>query len=162
MGKINNWSDARIQALNPGVALPSAKITTVNRSDGSGTTHVFTTYLSQVSSDWKSKVGADKTVKWPNAAASVGGKGNEGVSSNVQRVANSIGYVEYAYAKQNKMSHTQLKNAAGNFVQPSAESFAAAGNADWKGTPGFNIVLTNQADSNAWPISAATFILIHS
>ena len=108
MGKINNWSDARIQALNPGVALPSAKITTVNRSDGSGTTHVFTTYLSQVSSDWKSKVGADKTVKWPNAAASVGGKGNEGVSSNVQRVANSIGYVEYAYAKQNKLAHTQL------------------------------------------------------
>ena len=162
MGKITTWNDARIQALNPGVALPAAKITTVNRSDGSGTTFVFTNYLSQVSSDWKSKVGADKTVKWPNASASVGGKGNEGVASNVARAKNSIGYVEYAYAKQNKMAYTQLKNAAGNFVQPSAESFAAAGNADWKGTPGFNIVLTNQADPNAWPISAATFILVHT
>lgn len=110
----------------------------------------------------ESRSGVDKSIKWPTAATGAGGKGNEGVASNVARAKNSIGYVEYAYAKQNKMSHIQLKNAAGNFVQPSAESFAAAGNADWKGTPGFNIVLTNQADPNAWPISAATFILVHT
>ena len=162
LGKITKWNDPAITALNPGVTLPDAPITTIFRSDGSGTTFNFASYLAAVSPEWKAGPGVDKSIKWPTAATGAGGKGNEGVASNVARAKNSIGYVEYAYAKQNKMSHTQLKNAAGNFVQPSAESFAAAGNADWKGTPGFNIVLTNQADSNAWPISAATFILIHT
>ena len=160
MGKITTWNDARIQALNPGVALPAAKITTVNRSDGSGTTFVFTNYLSQVSSDWKAKVGADKTVKWPNASASVGGKGNEGVSSNVQRVANSIGYVEYAYAKQNRLAYTQLQNRAGKFVLPDDSTFAAASNINWAQYPGFAVTITNMPAANAWPISAATFILV--
>ena len=162
LGKITKWNDPAITALNPGVTLPDAPITTIFRSDGSGTTFNFASYLAAVSPEWKAGPGVDKSIKWPTAATGAGGKGNEGVASNVARAKNSIGYVEYAYAKQNKMSHTQLKNAAGNFVQPSAESFAAAGNADWKGTPGFNIVLTNQADPNAWPISAATFILVHT
>lgn len=162
LGKITKWNDPAITALNAGVTLPDAPITTIFRSDGSGTTFNFASYLAAVSPEWKAGPGVDKSIKWPTAATGAGGKGNEGVASNVARAKNSIGYVEYAYAKQNKMSHTQLKNAAGNFVQPSAESFAAAGNADWKGTPGFNIVLTNQADPNAWPISAATFILIHT
>ncbi len=162
LGKITKWNDPEITALNAGVTLPDSPITTIFRSDGSGTTFNFASYLAAVSPEWKAGPGVDKSIKWPTAATGAGGKGNEGVASNVARAKNSIGYVEYAYAKQNKMSHTQLKNAAGNFVQPSAESFAAAGNADWKGTPGFNIVLTNQADPNAWPISAATFILIHT
>ena len=162
LGKITKWNDPAITALNAGVTLPDAPITTIFRSDGSGTTFNFASYLAAVSPEWKAGPGVDKSIKWPTAATGAGGKGNEGVASNVTRAKNSIGYVEYAYAKQNKMSHTQLKNAAGNFVQPSAESFAAAGNADWKGTPGFNIVLTNQADPNAWPISAATFILVHT
>ena len=161
LGKITKWNDAAITALNPGVTLPDAPITTIFRSDGSGTTFNFTSYLGAVSPEWKAGPGVDKSIKLPTAATGAGGKGNEGVASNVTRAKNSIGYVEYAYAKQNNMAHTQLKNAAGNFVQPSAESFAAAGNADWKNTPGFNIVLTNQADANAWPISAATFILVH-
>ena len=162
LGKITKWNDPAITALNAGVTLPDAPITTIFRSDGSGTTFNFASYLAAVSPEWKAGPGVDKSIKWPTAATGAGGKGNEGVASNVARAKNSIGYVEYAYAKQNKMSHTQLKNAAGNFVQPSAESFAAAGNADWKGTPGFNIVLTNQADPNAWPISAATFVLVHT
>ena len=162
LGKITKWNDPAITASNAGVTLPDAPITTIFRSDGSGTTFNFASYLAAVSPEWKAGPGVDKSIKWPTAATGAGGKGNEGVASNVARAKNSIGYVEYAYAKQNKMSHTQLKNAAGNFVQPSAESFAAAGNADWKGTPGFNIVLTNQADPNAWPISAATFILVHT
>ena len=162
LGKITKWNDPAITALNAGMTLPDAPITTIFRSDGSGTTFNFASYLAAVSPEWKAGPGVDKSIKWPTAATGAGGKGNEGVASNVARAKNSIGYVEYAYAKQNKMSHTQLKNAAGNFVQPSAESFAAAGNADWKGTPGFNIVLTNQADPNAWPISAATFILVHT
>lgn len=162
LGKITKWNDPAITALNAGVTLPDAPITTIFRSDGSGTTFNFASYLAAVSPEWKAGPGVDKSIKWPTAATGAGGKGNEGVASNVARAKNSIGYVEYAYAKQNKMAYTQLKNAAGNFVQPSAESFAAAGNADWKGTPGFNIVLTNQADPNAWPISAATFILVHT
>lgn len=160
LGKITQWNDAKIKALNPSLNLPAAKITTVNRSDGSGTTHVFTTYLSQVSGDWKSRVGADKTVKWPNSASSVGGKGNEGVTSNVQRVANSIGYVEYAYAKQNKLAYTQLQNRAGKFVMPDDSTFAAAGNINWAKYPGFAVTITNMPAANAWPISAATFILV--
>ncbi len=160
LGKITQWNDAKIKALNPGLNLPAAKITTVNRSDGSGTTYNFTNYLSQVSSDWKSKVGVDKTVNWPNAASSVGGKGNDGVASSVQRAPNSIGYVEYAYAKQNKLAYTQMQNRAGKFVSPDDSTFAAAANINWAKFPGFAVTITNMPTANAWPISAATFILI--
>ncbi len=160
LGKITSFNDARIKALNPGLNLPAGPITTVNRSDGSGTTFVFTTYLSQVSSDWKSSIGADKTVKWPNVSTSVGGKGNDGVSSTVQRVPNSIGYVEYAYAKQNKMAYTQLLNRAGKYVKPDDSTFAAAANINWSKYPGFAVTITNMPGANAWPISAATFILV--
>lgn len=161
LGKITKWNDSAITALNPDVTLPDAQITTVFRSDGSGTTFNFTHYLDQVSADWQTTVGVNKTIKWPTSNTGVGGKGNDGVASNVSRVKNSIGYVEYVYAKQNKMAHVSLKNKAGNFVQPSAESFAAAGDTDWNSVAGFNIVLTNQSAEQAWPISAATFILVH-
>ena len=161
LGKISNWNDPAIKAMNPDLTLPDAAITTVFRSDGSGTTFNFTDYLAKVSTDWKDSVGVDKTVKWPTSATGAGGKGNEGVSSYVNRMKNSIGYVEYAYAKQNKMSHTALKNAAGNFVQPSAETFAAAGDIDWSQQEGFYKVITNSETEQAWPIAAATFILVH-
>ncbi|MGM8909888.1 phosphate ABC transporter substrate-binding protein PstS [Psychrobacter sp. 1U1] len=161
LGKISNWNDPAITNLNPDLTLPDAAITTVFRSDGSGTTFNFTDYLAKVSTDWKDSVGVDKTVKWPTSATGAGGKGNEGVSSYVNRMKNSIGYVEYAYAKQNNMSHTALKNAAGNFVQPSAETFAAAGDIDWSQQAGFYKVITNSETEQAWPIAAATFILVH-
>ena len=161
LGKISNWNDPAIKAMNPDLTLPDAAITTVFRSDGSGTTFNFTDYLAKVSPDWKDTVGVDKTVKWPTSATGAGGKGNEGVSSYVNRMKNSIGYVEYAYAKQNNMSHTALKNAAGNVVQPSAETFAAAGDIDWSKQAGFYKVITNSETEQAWPIAAATFILVH-
>ncbi|MGP4970580.1 phosphate ABC transporter substrate-binding protein PstS [Psychrobacter aquimaris] len=161
LGKISNWNDPAIKAMNPDLTLPDAAITTVFRSDGSGTTFNFTDYLAKVSPDWKDTVGVDKTVKWPTSATGAGGKGNEGVSSYVNRMKNSIGYVEYAYAKQNNMSHTALKNAAGNVVQPSAETFAAAGDIDWSQQEGFYKVITNSETDQAWPIAAATFILVH-
>ena len=160
LGNITKWNDPKIAALNPDLKLPDANITTVFRSDGSGTTFIFTHYLSQVSPAWKEKVGTEKTVNWPTAKSGAAGKGNEGVAAYVGRVKNSIGYVEYAYAKQNNMSYASLKNAAGKVVQPSQESFAAAAEADWKSAPGFNLVLTNQANEKAWPIAAATFILV--
>ena len=161
LGKISNWNDPAIKAMNPDLTLPDAAITTVFRSDGSGTTFNFTDYLAKVSPDWKDTVGVDKTVKWPTSTTGAGGKGNEGVSSYVNRMKNSIGYVEYAYAKQNNMSHTALKNAAGNVVQPSAETFAAAGDIDWSQQAGFYKVITNSETEQAWPIAAATFILVH-
>lgn len=161
LGKISNWNDPAIKAMNPDLTLPDAAITTVFRSDGSGTTFNFTDYLAKVSPDWKDTVGVDKTVKWPTSTTGAGGKGNEGVSSYVNRMKNSIGYVEYAYAKQNNMSHTALKNAAGNVVQPSAETFAAAGDIDWSKQAGFYKVITNSETEQAWPIAAATFILVH-
>ena len=161
LGKTSNWNDPAIKAMNPDLTLPDAAITTVFRSDGSGTTFNFTDYLAKVSPDWKDTVGVDKTVKWPTSATGAGGKGNEGVSSYVNRMKNSIGYVEYAYAKQNNMSHTALKNAAGNVVQPSAETFAAAGDIDWSQQAGFYKVITNSETEQAWPIAAATFILVH-
>lgn len=161
LGKISKWNDPAIVAMNPDLTLPDAAITTVFRSDGSGTTFNFTDYLAKVSTDWNDTVGVDKTVKWPTSATGAGGKGNEGVSSYVNRMKNSIGYVEYAYAKQNNMSHTALKNAAGNFVQPSAETFAAAGDIDWSKQEGFYKVITNSETDQAWPIAAATFILVH-
>ncbi len=157
LGKVTKWNDAAITALNPGVALPDATISVVRRADGSGTSFIFTNYLSKVNAEWKSKVGEGTAVNWPTGA---GGKGNEGVSSYVQRLPNSIGYVEYAYAKQNKMAHVQLKNAAGNFVQPDDENFkAAAAGADW--SKSFYQILTDQPAKEAWPISGATFILMY-
>jgi phosphate transport system substrate-binding protein len=159
LGKITKWNAPEIAALNPGVKLPADEITVVHRADGSGTSFLFTDYLSKTSPEFKSKVGAGTAVKWP---VGVGGKGNEGVAANVQRIKNSIGYVEYAYAKRNKMGHTQLKNAEGQFVQPDDETFkAAAAGADWSKAPGFGVVLTEQPGKNSWPITGASFILMH-
>lgn len=162
LGQITQWNDPAISALNEGVVLPDAKITTVFRSDGSGTTFNFTNYLSQVSADWQKEVGVSKAVKWPTTSTGAAGKGNEGVSAFVSKIKNSIGYVEYAYAKQNKMSHVGLINQAGNTVQPSQEAFAAAADTDWESAPGFHLVLTNQGGEHAWPIASATFILVHT
>lgn len=157
LGKITKWNDPAVAALNPGLALPDAAIAVVRRADGSGTTFNFTNYLSKVNAEWKTKVGEGAAVNWPTGA---GGKGNEGVSAFVQRLPNSIGYVEYAYAKQNKMSHTLLQNADGNFVAPDDATFkAAAANADW--SKSFYQVLTGQPGKDSWPITAATFILMH-
>jgi phosphate transport system substrate-binding protein len=157
LGKITKWNDPSVAALNPGVPLPDAAISTVRRADGSGTTFIFTDYLSKVNSEWKAKVGVGTAVNWPNGA---GGKGNEGVSSFVQRLPNSIGYVEYAYAKQNKMAFVMMKNSAGNYVPPDAENVkAAAAGADWAKT--FYQVLTDEPGKDAWPISGATFVLMH-
>ncbi|MFC6204359.1 MULTISPECIES: phosphate ABC transporter substrate-binding protein PstS [Psychrobacter] len=161
LGKINKWNDPAIVQLNPDLKLPDSPITTVFRSDGSGTTFNFTDYLAKVSPEWQSSVGVDKTVKWPTSDRGAAGKGNEGVASYVSRMANSIGYVEYAYAKQNNMAHVALKNAAGNVVQPSSASFAAAGDIDWSQQAGFYKVITNSETAEAWPIAAATFILVH-
>lgn len=159
LGKITKWNDPAIAALNKGMKLPDDDITVVHRSDGSGTTFIFTNYLSKVSADWKSSVGEGTAVSWK---AGTGGKGNEGVASYVQRIKGAIGYVEYAYALQNKMNHVQLKNHEGNFVQPESESFkAAAAGAKWDKAPGFYEILTDEAGKNSWPISGATFILLH-
>ena len=159
LGKIKKWNDPAIASLNAGIKLPDTNITVVHRADGSGTTYVFTHYLSKISGEWKDKVGAEASVQWP---VGVGGKGNEGVAQYVQRIKGSIGYVEYAYAKQNKMDHTQLQNKAGVFVKPDDATFkAAAAGADWKGTPGFAVMLTDQAGKDSWPITAPTFILMH-
>jgi len=158
MGKITKWNDPRIVADNAGLNLPDQTITVVHRADGSGTTFIFTTYLAQVSPDWKHSVGADKAVAWP---AGTGGKGNEGVASYVQRIKGAIGYVEYAYALQNKMNFTQLKNRDGQFVSPNTASFkAAAASAKWEADKGFYEILTNEPGKNSWPIAGATFILI--
>jgi len=159
MGKVTMWNDAAIAAANPGVALPATKITIVHRSDGSGTTFNFANYLSKVSPAWKSAVGEGTSVQWPSG---MGGKGNEGVASYVQQIKGSIGYVELAYALQNKMAYTGMQNAAGNWVQPSAEAFqAAAASADWKSAKDFNLVITNASGAQAWPITATNFILMH-
>lgn len=157
LGKVTKWNDASIAALNPGVPLPDAAISVVRRADGSGTSFVFTNYLSKVNAEWKSKVGEGTAVNWP---AGAGGKGNEGVSAFVMRLPNSIGYVEYAYAKQNKMSHVLLKNKDGQFVAPDDANFkAAAAGADWNKT--FYQVLTEQPGKDAWPLTGATFVLLH-
>ena len=159
LGKIKEWNDPAIVKLNPGLKLPQEKITVVARSDGSGTTFIFTHYLAKLSPEFKEKVGNNTSVSWP---AGVGGKGNEGVASYVQRLKGSIGYVEYAYALQNKMAYAQLQNKAGKFVKPDSETFqAAAAGADWAGTPGFNLMLTDQTGENSWPITGATFILVY-
>ena len=158
-GKITKWNDPKIAELNAGVSLPGANITPVYRSDSSGTTNVFTTYLSQVSQEWDSEFGANTTISWP---VGQGGKGNEGVAATVKQVPNSIGYVEYAYAKQNNIPYTLLQNQAGQYPQPEIKSFqAAAASANWSDAPGFGISLTNQAGEEAWPITNPTFILVH-
>ncbi|MFB9243016.1 phosphate ABC transporter substrate-binding protein PstS [Massilia antarctica] len=159
LGKITKWNAPEIAALNPGVKLPAEEITVVHRADGSGTTFLFTDYLSKVSPEFKTKIGADASVKW---ATGVGGKGNEGVASTVQRVKHSIGYVEWAFAKKNKIAHTQLKNKEGTFLQPDDDNFkAAAASADWAKAPGFGVVLTDQAGKNSWPITGVSYILMH-
>jgi phosphate transport system substrate-binding protein len=159
LGKVKKWNDPAIAKLNKGVKLPATAISVVHRADGSGTTWIFTNYLSKVSAEWKSKVGNDKAVSWP---AGIGGKGNEGVASYVTRIKGSIGYVEYAYALQNKMNHVKLQNQAGSFVEPDSETFqAAAANADWNHAPGFYMVLTDQPGKESWPITGASFILVY-
>ena len=159
LGKITKWNDKAIAELNRGVALPATDITVVHRADGSGTTWIFTNYLSKVSPEWQEKIGNNTAVSWPTG---LGGKGNEGVAAYVSRTKGSIGYVEYAYALQNKMSYAQMQNSAGKFVSPNSKSFqAAAANADWANTPGFYMVLTNQPGNDSWPITGATFILLH-
>lgn len=157
LGKVTQWSDPAIKALNPGLALPEAAIAPVRRADGSGTSFIFTNYLSKVNPEWKSKVGEGTAVNWPVGA---GGKGNEGVAAFVGRLPNSIGYVEYAYVKQNKMTFAQMKNAAGNFVSPDDTAFkAAAAGADW--SKSFYQILTEQPGKDSWPLTGATFILMH-
>ncbi|WP_338500116.1 phosphate ABC transporter substrate-binding protein PstS [Delftia tsuruhatensis] len=157
LGKISKWNDEAIKALNPGVNLPDATIAPVRRADGSGTTFGFTNYLSKVNAEWKEKVGEGKAVNWPTGA---GGKGNEGVAAFVGRLPNSIGYVEYAYVKQNKLTYTQLQTAGGTFVSPDDATFkAAAAGADW--AKSFYQILTNQPGKEAWPITSATFIIMH-
>ena len=159
LGTITKWDDAAIKKLNPKLTLPPAAISVVHRADGSGTTFNFTDYLSKVSADWKSKVGSGTAVEWP---VGVGAKGNEGVSGNVGQAKNTIGYVEYAYAKQNKLTYTALVNKAGKTVQPATEAFqAAASNADWANAPGYYLILTDQPGDKSWPIVASTFILMH-
>jgi phosphate transport system substrate-binding protein len=159
LGEITKWDDAAIKKLNPKLELPSAAIAVVHRADGSGTTFNFTDYLSKVSADWKTKVGSGTAVEWP---VGVGAKGNEGVSGNIGQTKNAIGYVEYAYAKQNKLTYTALVNHAGKTVQPATEAFqAAASNADWTKAPGYFLILTDQPGDKSWPIVASTFILMH-
>jgi phosphate transport system substrate-binding protein len=157
LGKITKWNDPALTALNPGVPLPDAAIAPVRRADGSGTTFIFTNYLSKVNPEWKAKVGEGTAVNWPTGA---GGKGNEGVAAFVQRLPNSIGYVEYAYVKQNKMTYTQMKNRDGVFVEPGDSAFkAAAAGADWNKT--FNQVTTDQPGKDAWPLTNPTYILMY-
>ena len=159
LGKITKWNDSRIQADNKELNLPNEDITVVHRADGSGTTWIFTNYLSKVSSDWHANVGNDKAVQWP---VGLGGKGNEGVAAFVGKVDGAIGYVEYAYALQNKMTSVLLKNHDGNFVAPTAENFqAAAAGADWANAKGYYMVLTDQPGAQSWPITGASFILLY-
>jgi phosphate transport system substrate-binding protein len=157
LGKVTKWNDPALTALNPGVPLPDAAIAVVRRADGSGTTFLFTNYLSKVNAEWKSKVGEGSAVNWPTGA---GGKGNEGVAAFVQRLPNSLGYVEYSYAKSNKMSHVMMRNQSGSFVGPDDTAFkAAAANADW--AKSFFQILTDQPGKDSWPITGATFIMMH-
>jgi len=159
LGEIKSWNDAAIRKLNPNVKLPSQAIRVVYRSDGSGTTFVFTDYLGKVSADWRSKVGSTTAVEWP---VGIGASGNEGAARGVAGMKGAIGYVEYAYVKQNKLTYARLMNKGGKAVAPTIESFsAAATRANWEGTPGFGVILTNEAGAASWPIAGATFILIH-
>jgi phosphate transport system substrate-binding protein len=159
LGEIKTWNDPAIAKLNPNAKLPAQAIALVHRSDGSGTTFIFTNYLSKVSADWKSKVGSATAVEWP---AGIGAKGNEGVANNVANTRGSVGYVEYAYAKQNKLTFTRMINKDGKTVAPTMDAFqAAAANADWKSQPGYGVILANQPGEKSWPMTAATWILIY-
>ncbi len=159
MGEIKTWDDAAIKKLNPNVKLPSQAIAVVHRSDGSGTTFNFAYYLAEVSPEWKAKVGVNTSLQWPTG---IGAKGNEGVAANVGQTKGAIGYVEYAYALQNKLTHAKMVNKAGKTVSPTSETFqAAAANADWKSQPGFGVILANQPGDTSWPMTAATWILMH-
>jgi phosphate transport system substrate-binding protein len=159
LGKITKWNDPKIAELNPDLKLPNLKIVVVHRADGSGTSFLFTDYLSKVSPEWKEKVGSGKAVKWPSG---MGGKGNEGVANFVHRIPGAIGYVEFAYAAETGMTYAKLKNRDGQFVAPEMESFeAAAANADWSKAPGFYLILNNQPGDTSWPITGASFILMH-
>src|SRR5574341_189 len=159
LGKVARWNDATIAKVNPGVNLPNQAISVVHRSDGSGTTFLFTNYLSKVSAEWKSTIGEGTAVKW---STGVGGKGNEGVANYVSRIDGAIGYVEYAYAKQNKLAFARMQNKDGQFVSPDEAAFkSAAAGADWAKTPGMGVVLTDQAGKQSWPITGASFILMH-
>lgn len=162
MGKITKWNDPALEKLNPGKKLPDMDITVVHRSDASGTTAIFTNYLSKVSPEWKEKVGEGTTVNWLSKG-NLGGKGNEGVASYTSRIKGAIGYVEYAYALQNNLPYMDMINSAGKRVQPTMKNFgAAASHADWKGTPGFRVVLTNQPGDDSWPITGSTFAIVHT
>ena len=159
LGEIKNWDDAALKKLNPGAKLPSQAIVVVHRSDGSGTTYNFAYYLAEVSADWKTKVGFNTSVEWP---VGIGAKGNEGVANNVAQTKGSVGYVEYAYAKQNKLTYTKMINKDGKTVAPVAATFqAAAANAKWDSVPGYGVILANQPGAESWPMTAATWILIH-
>src|SRR5262245_61798205 len=159
LGEITKWDDPAIKKLNANVTLPSTAIAVVHRSDGSGTTYNFAYYLAEVSPDWKSKVGVNTSLEWPTG---IGAKGNEGVANNVAQTKGSIGYVEYAYAKQNKLTYSKMVNKAGKTVSPTSEAFqAAAASADWKSQPGFGVILANQAGDASWPMTAATWILVY-
>jgi phosphate transport system substrate-binding protein len=159
LGEIKKWDDPAIKKLNPNAKLPSQAIAVVHRSDGSGTTFIFTNYLIKVSADWKDKVGNNTSVEWP---VGIGAKGNEGVSNNVGQAKGSIGYVEYAYAKQNKLTFTKMINKEGKTVSPTSAAFAAsAANAKWDSQPGYGVILANQPGAESWPMTAATWILIH-
>ncbi|WP_257282086.1 MULTISPECIES: phosphate ABC transporter substrate-binding protein PstS [unclassified Endozoicomonas] len=162
LGKIKKWNDERITALNPDLEIPNQAIYVVHRSDGSGTTYNFTDYLSQISPEWSEKIGRNTDITWPKEATTIGGNGNAGVANFVGRTRGAIGYVEYAFAKQNDLTYTQLASADGKFLQPSMETFqAAAANADWENAPGFELLLNNQPGADSWPMTAATFILMH-
>jgi phosphate transport system substrate-binding protein len=159
LGEIKSWNEPAIAKLNPDAKLPNQAIAIVHRSDGSGTTYNFAYYLAEVSADWKSKVGVNTSVQWP---VGIGAKGNEGVANNVANTKGAIGYVEYAYAKQNKLTYTKMVNKAGKTVAPTSEAFqAAAANADWKSQPGYGVILANQPGDQSWPMTAATWILIY-
>jgi phosphate transport system substrate-binding protein len=159
LGEVKNWDDPAIKKLNPNANLPKQAIAIVHRSDGSGTTYNFAYYLAEISADWKSKVGVNTSLQWP---AGIGAKGNEGVANNVANTKGSIGYVEYAYALQNKLVHTKLINKAGKAVEPTSEAFqASAANADWKSQPGYGVILANQPGNTSWPMTAATWILMY-
>jgi phosphate transport system substrate-binding protein len=159
LGEIKTWDDPAIKKLNPNIKLPNQAIAVIHRSDGSGTTYNFVYYLSEVSADWKAKVGVNTSVQWP---VGIGAKGNEGVANNVANTKGSIGYVEYAYAKQNNLTYTKMINKDGKVVAPTMDSFqAAAANADWKSQPGYGVILANQPGANTWPMTAATWILLY-